>query len=124
MVPQAFGKMLNRTRLHASFAREILEDVDEDRENAEKGATQPGEVERLSGREKIILQQVMQGSSNKQIARELNIAEATVKVHIKSVLRKIRVSNRTQAAMWAIKNLSQITCAYMSLLIAGIASTG
>jgi two-component system nitrate/nitrite response regulator NarL len=64
-------------------------------------AAQTDEVERLSNREKMILTQLMQGASNKYIARELNIAEATVKVHVKSVLRKIRVSNRTQAAMWA-----------------------
>jgi DNA-binding NarL/FixJ family response regulator len=64
-------------------------------------AAQTDEVERLSNREKMILTQLMQGVSNKYIARELNIAEATVKVHVKSVLRKIRVSNRTQAAMWA-----------------------
>jgi two-component system, NarL family, nitrate/nitrite response regulator NarL len=63
-------------------------------------AAQTDEVERLSNREKMILTQLMQGVSNKYIARELNIAEATVKVHVKSVLRKIRVSNRTQAAMW------------------------
>jgi len=64
-------------------------------------AAQTDEVERLSNREKMILTQLMQGASNKNIARGLNIAEATVKVHVKSVLRKIRVSNRTQAAMWA-----------------------
>ena len=46
----------------------------------------------------------MRGASNKHIARELQIAEATVKVHVKSVLRKIRVKNRTQAAMWAWSN--------------------
>ena len=38
------------------------------------------------------------------IARTLDIAEATVKVHMKSVLRKIRVANRTQAAIWALGN--------------------
>jgi hypothetical protein len=43
-----------------------------------------------------------QGASNKHIARELNIAEATVKVHVKSLLGKIGVKNRTQAAMWAM----------------------
>jgi DNA-binding CsgD family transcriptional regulator len=56
--------------------------------------------ERLSNREKMILTQLMQGASNKHIARELNIAEATVKVHVKNLLGKIRVDNRTQAAMW------------------------
>jgi hypothetical protein len=36
------------------------------------------------------------------IARELDICEATVKVHVKAILRKIGVSNRTQAAIWAM----------------------
>jgi len=48
----------------------------------------------------------MLGSSNKVIACNLAIAEATVKVHIKSILRKIRARNRTQAAIWAVSNLS------------------
>jgi hypothetical protein len=43
-----------------------------------------------------------QGASNKHIARELNIAEATVKVHVKGLLGKIGVKNRTQAAVWAM----------------------
>jgi two-component system, NarL family, nitrate/nitrite response regulator NarL len=42
-----------------------------------------------------------EGSPNKVIARKLDMAEATVKVHIKSLLRKIEVGNRTQAAIWA-----------------------
>ena len=48
----------------------------------------------------MILEQLMQGAPNKHIAPELNIADATVKVHVKSLLRRIRVDNRTQAAMW------------------------
>jgi two-component system, NarL family, nitrate/nitrite response regulator NarL len=60
---------------------------------------------RLSEREQMILMHLTEGASNKHIARALKIAEATVKVHIKSLLRKIRVSNRTQAAMWAINNV-------------------
>ena len=48
----------------------------------------------------------MQGSPNKVIARELDVAEATVKVHVKAILRKIQVSNRTQAAIWATENMS------------------
>jgi two-component system nitrate/nitrite response regulator NarL len=58
----------------------------------------------LSSREHAILRHLTQGASNKHIARQLNIAEATVKVHVKSLLRKIRVSNRTQAAMWAVSH--------------------
>jgi len=56
----------------------------------------------LSDREDEILRRLVQGESNKVIARVLNITEATVKVHIKAILRKIRVKNRTQAAIWAI----------------------
>lgn len=56
----------------------------------------------LSDRERQILQCLVEGYANKLIARRLNIAEATVKVHIKGLLRKINVSNRTQAAIWAL----------------------
>jgi two-component system nitrate/nitrite response regulator NarL len=68
---------------------------------------QTDEIGRLSNREQTILSQLTQGASNKHIARGLEIAEATVKVHVKSLLRKIRVSNRTQAAMWAINHLGR-----------------
>jgi hypothetical protein len=43
------------------------------------------------------------GLPNKSIARELNITEATVKVYVKGLLRKIKVSNRTQVAIWALQ---------------------
>ena len=46
----------------------------------------------------------MKGHANKVIARTCDITEATVKVHMKSILRKIRVDNRTQAAIWAMEN--------------------
>jgi two-component system nitrate/nitrite response regulator NarL len=54
----------------------------------------------LSAREAEILQRLGAGSSNKAIALELGIAEATIKVHLKTLMRKINASNRTQAAMW------------------------
>ena len=62
---------------------------------------------RLSPREREMLTHLVAGHSNKMIARRLDIAEATVKVHLKSVLRKIRVENRTQAAIWALANLPE-----------------
>jgi DNA-binding NarL/FixJ family response regulator len=61
-------------------------------------------VPRLSTREKCILRCMVEGDSNKAIARKIEIAEATVKVHVKAILRKIRLSNRTQAAIWAMNN--------------------
>jgi two-component system nitrate/nitrite response regulator NarL len=63
---------------------------------------------RLSPREKEVLLHLTDGHSNKAIARHLNMAEATVKVHIKNLLREINVSNRTQAAIWALANLPEL----------------
>src|SRR5262249_5067797 len=58
---------------------------------------------RLSEREAQILDGLVQGHANKVIARTCDITEATVKVHMKSILRKIQVANRTQAAVWALE---------------------
>jgi two-component system nitrate/nitrite response regulator NarL len=58
----------------------------------------------LSGREEQILKALAQGQSNKLIARACTVTEATVKGHLRSILRKIRVANRTQAAIWAVQN--------------------
>ncbi len=61
-------------------------------------------VRGLSPREQEILRALVTGSSNKLIAIKLGITEATVKVHLKTLLRKIDVNNRTQAAIWAMNN--------------------
>ena len=58
----------------------------------------------LSPREKSIMRCLIEGDSNKCIARKIDIAEATVKVHVKAILRKIRVQNRTQAAIWGMNH--------------------
>ncbi len=58
----------------------------------------------LSEREAQILRCLVEGAPNKRIARDLAITEATVKVHIKGLLRKLRVNNRTQAAVWGLSN--------------------
>jgi two-component system nitrate/nitrite response regulator NarL len=59
---------------------------------------------RLSEREAQILDGLVKGHANKVIARSCDITEATVKVHMKSILRKIQVANRTQAAVWALEH--------------------
>lgn len=61
--------------------------------------------EGLSDRELEILNCLVSGHSNKVIARRCNITESTVKVHLKAILRKIRVANRTQAAVWAMDRI-------------------
>jgi two-component system, NarL family, nitrate/nitrite response regulator NarL len=66
-----------------------------------------GEVQvtrQLSSREVAILERIVQGDSNKHVARFFNIAEPTVKAHVQAILRKLGASNRTQAAMWAVNH--------------------
>ncbi len=58
----------------------------------------------LTARESEILGRLLEGDSNKSIARRLEITESTVKIHMKSLLRKINVQNRTQAAIWAMES--------------------
>ena len=57
----------------------------------------------LSPREMEILQQIAQGKSNKEIAYELGISRQTVKNHMTSILRKLAVNDRTQAAIYALR---------------------
>jgi two-component system, NarL family, nitrate/nitrite response regulator NarL len=68
-----------------------------------------GDVVRgLSRRELIILRTLTEGASNKVIALKLVITESTVKVHMKAILRKLRLQNRTQAAIWARTHLGEL----------------
>jgi len=62
-------------------------------------------VSELSDRENAILAKLIDGRTNKDIANELGICEATVKVHLRACYRKIGAKNRTQAAMWASQRL-------------------
>lgn len=58
----------------------------------------------LSPRELDILRALASGGSNKEIARRLDIAEATVKVHVQNVLRKLELPSRVHAALFAVEN--------------------
>ncbi|MBI3453937.1 MAG: response regulator transcription factor [Rhodospirillales bacterium] len=62
----------------------------------------PAALAGLSPRETQTLRCLANGDSNKQIAARLSITEGTVKVHVRSLMRKIRAGNRTQAAIWAL----------------------
>jgi two-component system nitrate/nitrite response regulator NarL len=55
----------------------------------------------LTEQENRILEQLIDGKSNKLIARELGIAEGTVKVHVKHLLKKLNLRSRVEAAVWA-----------------------
>jgi len=59
----------------------------------------------LSPREEEVLREIARGASNKEIARTLDIAETTVKIHVQHILRKLGVSSRVQAAVYATDRL-------------------
>lgn len=73
------------------------------------GALLPGRMpsvaQDLSGREIEVLRLAAEGMANKQIARRLGISNSTVKVHLANVFRRIGVTDRTSAAMWARDHL-------------------
>ncbi len=66
---------------------------------------EPPLADQLSEREKQVLRLVATGLANKQIARRLGIAESTVKVHTGNIFRRIGVTDRTSAALWAKDHL-------------------
>jgi DNA-binding NarL/FixJ family response regulator len=70
------------------------------RPGGDRGAT--GGLAALTGREREVLGHISMGESNREIARALNVAEKTVKTHVSSVLAKLGVQDRTQAALYAV----------------------
>ena len=58
----------------------------------------------LTRRERQALAWIARGLSNKEVARGLNLAESTVKVHVQSILRKLNLTSRVQAAVYAIEH--------------------
>jgi two-component system nitrate/nitrite response regulator NarL len=69
-----------------------------------EGVEEAQAVKQLSAREVAILERIVRGDSNKHVARFFNIAEPTVKAHVKAIFRKIGANNRTQAAIWALNH--------------------
>ena len=61
-------------------------------------------IEQLTRRERDILKLITQGMTNKAIARKLSITESTVKVHVKHLLKKMKLKSRVEAAVWALQS--------------------
>jgi two-component system nitrate/nitrite response regulator NarL len=70
----------------------------------QNGVTESSAIALLSAREREILTLIARGDSNKVIARRLGIAETTVKIHVQHILRKLQLSSRVQAAVYAAGN--------------------
>lgn len=62
------------------------------------------EAEKLTPREREILVHLARGASNKEIARDLDLAESTVKIHVQGILRKLSLTSRVQAAVYAVEH--------------------
>lgn len=69
----------------------------------EAAAPRTNDKEGLSPREREILAHLAKGASNKEIARSLGLAESTVKIHVQHILRKLNLSSRVQAAIYAVE---------------------
>jgi len=97
---KAGERVVGRDIMKSLMSRESEDNVPEEHPDCETG----GDCQGPSPREVDILKYLLNGCTNKDIARGLGITEATVKVHLKCLLRKIRAGNRTQAAIWAANN--------------------
>ncbi|MEM7505059.1 MAG: LuxR C-terminal-related transcriptional regulator, partial [Pseudomonadota bacterium] len=84
----------------ASDLSGVLESVDT---SADAEVTERDRFSELTPRETEILCHLAAGQSNKVIARELGISDGTVKLHVKSILRKLEVHSRVQAAVIAVE---------------------
>ncbi|MGG0300244.1 response regulator transcription factor [Bacillus albus] len=88
-------------QLHPDIANALLSQTLPVEEKEEEPAIQ---VDVLTARENEVLQLLAKGMSNKEIASVLVITEKTVKAHVSSILSKLNLSDRTQAALYAVKN--------------------
>jgi two-component system nitrate/nitrite response regulator NarL len=87
MSPSMMAKLVSNVRADARSAPVAVADHD-----------------RLSPREREILEFLVPGASNKEIARALDLAESTVKIHIRGILKKLNLSSRVQAAVYAVEH--------------------
>jgi NarL family two-component system response regulator LiaR len=88
----ARGESRLEPRIAARLVREVRE-----------GATRRRPLDQLSPREQEVLTVLARGRSNREIARALAISEETVKAHVSSILAKLRLADRTQAAIFGLQ---------------------
>ena len=99
--PQELGNAIRSVhagdaQLHPSIASKLMREV------AAAGSRHK-DADALTARELEVLKALARGMSNREIAAELGVAEKTVKTHVSSILRKLQVADRTQAALYAVR---------------------
>lgn len=85
-----------RSSLHPIIAHKVIQEIS-------KPSSLPPTEEPLTERELEILKYIAQGSSNQEIADELVVSERTVRTHVSHILSKLHLANRTQAALYALR---------------------
>ena len=104
--PQQLYTMLDGIRqgeaaISGAMASKILEEF---RQPEEDSTELSGKIDELTPREVEVLEQVVTGATNKEIAETLHITENTVKIHLRNILEKLHVQNRIQAAVQAVRD--------------------
>lgn len=89
----ASGKLVVSPTLASVLAESLRDNTTQDENH----------IASLTPREADILELISQGLSNKMIARKLDIAESTVKVHVKHLLKKLNLKSRVEAAVWVLQ---------------------
>jgi two-component system nitrate/nitrite response regulator NarL len=105
--PQMMGKLLGGVRSAAGRSvagGAVAPALTVGGRSTTAGTGEGGDVDRLSPREREILQFIARGQSNKEIARALDLSESTVKIHVQNMLRKLNLSSRVQAAVFAVEH--------------------
>ena len=92
-IEQVYG---GNSSLHPAIARKLLEEISHPSGHGAEG-------ESLTDRETTVLKLVAQGYSNRDIANDLTVSEATVRTHVSHILAKLELSSRTQAALYALR---------------------
>lgn len=82
----------------------LLDSIGQGQQGNCEAAPAAGEAEKLSPRERETLLCLTRGQSNKEIARTLDLAENTVKIHVQNILKKLGLSSRVQAAVYAVEH--------------------
>ncbi|MCA9957708.1 MAG: response regulator transcription factor, partial [Anaerolineales bacterium] len=85
-----------RLSLHPTIATKVIQEL-------QRPTTMPATAEPLTIRELEILKLVAQGLTNQEIAENLTVSERTVRTHVSNILSKLHLANRTQAALYALR---------------------
>lgn len=98
--PQELGEAIRTVHrgealLHPAVAAKLMQEFAETSRRSSPDA--------LSGRELEVLRLIARGRSNKEIALDLGVAEKTVKTHVSNILQKLQLADRTQAALFALR---------------------